>query len=437
MAREDIVPLARQHIGEEYVFGAMVNYTIATHSGPWDCAEFATWCIYQATGKLLGVEPDDPRNGDAYTGFWGDDARASGLIVPIQEALDSEGYVLLRIPRSGRIGHIAISVGNGRDVVEAASRNLGVVERSAIGRPWDYGVRIPDEDTDLPENGSNAGLVFRATRNPRYDRRVEQIQTALRNQGHSPGPIDGRFGPATETAVMQFQLAEGIVVDGIVSRETGNALGLNFWDDVPGDDHVPNPDQTTTDPGDHSKDYFTVANPNFRALVAGGSFSNNPHLGGGKRAFRTNNPGAINFDFNGGGAWQAQIPGFVGRTFADNAGNKTAIYESPEQGIAAWFYLFTNRYGFGGSSTVSIRELSRRYAGVGSWMHAAARSYVSGWTRYSEGNLTATSRINFGSDDSLKWFGKGVFGHELGEASALSEAQLIHGIGLGRSLLDN
>ena len=432
MSFQDIVSIARSRIGEEYVFGAMVNYTDSTHNGPWDCAEFATWCTYQATGLLIGAEPDDPRNGDAYTGFWADDAVSSGLVVSVDEALRNAGYMLLRVPIRGRIGHIAISVGNGRDVVEAASSSLGVVERSAEGRIWDYGVRIPDSHdfTDIVAPGGQ--LFFRASRNPRYDHRVERIQTALRDAGFNPGPIDGKFGVATETAVAQFQRARGLVVDGVVGPETGRALGLPFWDGNADDDAGAS--DITNDPNDDSKDYLTTPTPNFRSLVDGGVFSDNPHRGGGKRAFRTNNPGAINFAFGGGGAWQARIPGFVGRTFADSAGNKTAIYEAPEQGIAAWYHLFVERYGLDADTPVSIRELSRRYAGVATWMHASARSYVAGWVRYSNGELEADSRVTFSDDRSVEAFAFGCFGHELGEATALGADQIRHGIKLGRTL---
>lgn len=441
MALQDIVSLARKHIGEEYVFGAMVNYTISNHRGPWDCAEFATWCTYQATGKLLGVEPNDARNGDAYTGFWADDARSLNMIVSVEEALRNAGYMLLRLPQQrGRIGHIAISTGNGRDVVEAASRKLGVVEQSAIGRVWDFGIKISLDDADNMEDAYSPALHFRASRNPVYDKRIEQIQLALRKKGFDPGPIDGLFGSAVETAVAQFQRAEGLVIDGIVGKETGMALGLPFWGPVQDSENQQDGikfldlEQTTSDPTDDKKDYFTVENPNFRSLVEGGIFSSNPHAGGGKRAFRTNNPGAINFDFNGGGAWQTRMPGFVGRTFADKHGNKTAIYETPEQGIAAWYYLLTNRYGFGSDASALIQELARRYAGVNSWRDSAARNYIRGWTVFSDNRLNENSRIHFDYDDELIWFAKGNFGFELGEPTALKEEQMRLGFKLGREL---
>lgn len=49
---------------------------------------------------------------------------------------------------------------------------------------------------------------------------VMKIQQALQLAGFSPGPIDGKFGPQTKTAVQSFQSAQGIKIDGIVGPVT-------------------------------------------------------------------------------------------------------------------------------------------------------------------------------------------------------------------------
>lgn len=58
------------------------------------------------------------------------------------------------------------------------------------------------------------------------DRRpaVEQLQRLLSDAGVDPGPIDGIFGPATESAVLRFQRQRTLVVDGIVGSQTWGAL---------------------------------------------------------------------------------------------------------------------------------------------------------------------------------------------------------------------
>ena len=54
---------------------------------------------------------------------------------------------------------------------------------------------------------------------------VRDLQTSLTFLGYNPSSnIDGIFGPITEQSVKNFQSAKGIVVDGIVGRQTYTAL---------------------------------------------------------------------------------------------------------------------------------------------------------------------------------------------------------------------
>lgn len=53
---------------------------------------------------------------------------------------------------------------------------------------------------------------------------VMKIQQALQLAGFSTGPIDGKFGPKTKTAVQSFQSAQGIGIDGIVGPVTWQRL---------------------------------------------------------------------------------------------------------------------------------------------------------------------------------------------------------------------
>src|SRR4029078_6001249 len=57
---------------------------------------------------------------------------------------------------------------------------------------------------------------------------VRQLQAALKEAGHDPGPIDGHFGPATEAAVRACQQEKEIAVDGVV----GDITWLNIDEDA-------------------------------------------------------------------------------------------------------------------------------------------------------------------------------------------------------------
>ncbi len=53
---------------------------------------------------------------------------------------------------------------------------------------------------------------------------VRALQRRLAWVGYAPGPLDGRFGPLTEHAVMRLQAANGLAVDGIAGPLTQSAL---------------------------------------------------------------------------------------------------------------------------------------------------------------------------------------------------------------------
>jgi len=50
--------------------------------------------------------------------------------------------------------------------------------------------------------------------------RTRDIQTALKNAGFYTGALDGKAGPKTKKAIMEFQKAKGLKVDGKVGSKT-------------------------------------------------------------------------------------------------------------------------------------------------------------------------------------------------------------------------
>lgn len=55
---------------------------------------------------------------------------------------------------------------------------------------------------------------------------VAQVQRLLSEFGFAPGPADGIFGPRTLRAVLEFQRARGLAVDGLVGPLTLSQLGV-------------------------------------------------------------------------------------------------------------------------------------------------------------------------------------------------------------------
>src|SRR5918999_3020707 len=59
---------------------------------------------------------------------------------------------------------------------------------------------------------------------PAGSRRVEKLQRELRRNGLRPGPIDGRYGPRTEAAVLRLQRRQGLPAKGVVDARTRRVL---------------------------------------------------------------------------------------------------------------------------------------------------------------------------------------------------------------------
>ena len=55
---------------------------------------------------------------------------------------------------------------------------------------------------------------------------VTKLQQRLKEEGFDPGVIDGKFGPATEAALLAYQKSEGLTADGIAGPRTLAALKL-------------------------------------------------------------------------------------------------------------------------------------------------------------------------------------------------------------------
>ncbi len=226
-----LVRRAQVHIGEEYR-NVLVPKDDPNWKGPWDCAEFMSWLVYQEAGKLYGCVDNNgkPAQVEAYTGAWRDDVERLGIRVSVDKAAATVGGILLRYPPSpGAMGHIALCDGNG-GTIEAKGKQFGVVADSVHGRRWDTGVLIPgisyDDDDDIAVR--EPALIYRRNA-PNMDPAViAAIQRALADRGFFAGTADGRFETETEAGVIAFQRREGLVVDGEVGPNTAAALGTSL-----------------------------------------------------------------------------------------------------------------------------------------------------------------------------------------------------------------
>ena len=228
----DMLALAKTRIGEKYVNVCVPKNNPNWH-GPWDCAEFMSWLVWQVGGILYGCVDDagNPATVEAYTGAWQSDSSRLGIRVPVQQAVGTVGAILLRYPPSpGSMGHIVVSDGAG-GTVEAMGRAYGVRASTVTGRHWDTGVLLPgftygaadplvDYEGPITLYAIGAAGMKKET--------IKAIQRALKALGIDPGGIDGDYGHDTAAAVGAFQATKGLVVDGQVGRQTARRLKVDI-----------------------------------------------------------------------------------------------------------------------------------------------------------------------------------------------------------------
>lgn len=52
----------------------------------------------------------------------------------------------------------------------------------------------------------------------------EKIQRALKSAGVYTGPVDGKIGPGTKAAIIEFQKSHGLKADGVLGKKTWETL---------------------------------------------------------------------------------------------------------------------------------------------------------------------------------------------------------------------
>jgi N-acetylmuramoyl-L-alanine amidase len=232
-----ILDIALQHVHkppEPYVLGTNgkpVPKNDSNWHGPWDCAEFVSWCVYQASPIIYGCYGTNPVTADAYTGKWRDDANKLGIIIDIAKAAGTPGAAVLRAPIGDQYGHIVISDGKG-GTVEAMDERHGVTTSTLANRRWDYGILVPGIQYDIAltpvKVAAPAIPIYRLTSPFMQDAKIRDIQSKLKDKGFDPKGLDGVYGPNTLDAVVKFQRSQKLVVDGEVGPQTAAALGISI-----------------------------------------------------------------------------------------------------------------------------------------------------------------------------------------------------------------
>lgn len=229
---QDVYNKALTKQGQAYIEGTLVPKDDSGWNGPWDCAELCSWAVYQTANILYGCTNDKalPAHADAYSGAWKNDAESLGIIVTTDVAARTPGAMVLRAPTSALGGHIVVSDGVG-GTIEAKGKAWGVVKDTLTGRRWDFGILVPGITyTSLSPVivSGPTSTVYRYTNPMMVSAKVGEIQQALTVAGFSTKGVDNIFGINTLNAVMAFQRAKGLLIDGEVGVNTASALGVTI-----------------------------------------------------------------------------------------------------------------------------------------------------------------------------------------------------------------
>lgn len=90
-----------------------------------------------------------------------------------------------------------------------------------------FGVLFTIKNASIAENGYFTAIETAVLKRGSSGSQVKQVQQKLKNWGYYTGAVDGIYGSQTKKAVEYFQRKNGLVVDGIVGKQTFEALGIS------------------------------------------------------------------------------------------------------------------------------------------------------------------------------------------------------------------
>jgi len=214
------------------------------------CDVFVDWCFVAAfgpeTGRKMIFQP--PGSAGAGCAFSLSYYQQAGHFHPGAPAPGDQifyTYAAGEISHTGIVekvdgGTVTAIEGNTSDGVGRRSYSLGDSRIAGYGTPdWSLvsSVSTPDTESQPPAEDTNVtGKTCKVTlpelRQGDTGTPVEKLQTLLISRGYYCGgrsyggreQPDGEFGPATEVAVKDLQMAAKITQDGVVGSDTWSAL---------------------------------------------------------------------------------------------------------------------------------------------------------------------------------------------------------------------
>ncbi|HEY1459801.1 MAG TPA: peptidoglycan-binding domain-containing protein [Casimicrobiaceae bacterium] len=169
----------------------------------------AAYAASDSTTPTSGSAPTNPSSGTSATAPSAGDSTTA----------PSNGASSTRTQSSGMTG---------KQKATAIGATGGAVAGAVVGGPVGavigagVGGYVGHEGTDAKGHVPSSNGTTAAN----GDGTVRRAQEALNAKGYSPGAIDGRLGPNTESAIRSFQEKNGIAATGTLDNATQSALGI-------------------------------------------------------------------------------------------------------------------------------------------------------------------------------------------------------------------
>lgn len=241
-AADKVAALARERIGDPYVFGAwgeectpanrkkrkradypdIVNKCQALKDSKsscdgckykgraiYDCRGF-TWCMLKTALNIV-------LSGEGATSQYECSANWESRGVTTAGMPNCVCCVFKRV--NGKMSHTGLHVGDSGIIHCSGEVKEGVMDKTWTHWAIPRGMYTRDELNRM-ELITVSSILKRGSKGEN----VALLQENLNRLGYSCGEADGKFGPATEAAVRSFQAAYRLTVDGIAGSMTQNAI---------------------------------------------------------------------------------------------------------------------------------------------------------------------------------------------------------------------
>ena len=181
-----------------------------------DCAKwFGRMCADCSGGIVGAIRTKNPSYTDRTANTFKNQFTKSGKIDSIPEIPG------LAVWRSG---HIGIYEGNGY-ILEFRGTNYGAVRTKVTNRNFTRWGMLRDVIYDEVSNEWVVTRLLKHTNPMQTGDDVRELQVRLNANGFSCGKADGILGKKTKAAVVSYQKAHGLKVDGIAGKNTITKIG--------------------------------------------------------------------------------------------------------------------------------------------------------------------------------------------------------------------